>query len=83
MKRVISLLVLFVFSFSLLIINVKATEVTTNSAMGTVLYCVDNNSVLYGKNENVKMKMASTTKLMTALLTIEYAEKHNNPIVTF
>lgn len=82
MKRVISLLVLFVFSFSLLTINVKATEVTT-SAMGTVLYCVDNNSVLYGKNENVKMKMASTTKLMTALLTIEYAEKHNNPIVTF
>ena len=64
MKRVISLLVLFVFSFSLLTINVKATEVTT-SAMGTVLYCVDNNSVLYGKNENVNTEIL--LKICTAL----------------
>lgn len=31
----------------------------------------DSKVVLYGKNENVKAKMASTTKIMTALVTIE------------
>lgn len=82
MKRIVVLLLSVTLLFSAFTINVSAKEVTT-SALGTVLYCVDNNTVLYGNNQNVKMKMASTTKLMTALLTLEYAEKHNNPIVTF
>lgn len=82
MKKITVLIVCFVFSFSLLNFTAKATDVST-SAMGTVLYCANNKNVVYGKNENVKMKMASTTKLMTTLLALEYAEKHKNPTVTF
>ena len=52
------------------------------SAKATVLFCADNGKVLFSQNANDKMKMASTTKLMTSLITLEYAEK-DNKIVTF
>lgn len=59
--------------------NYSAEEITT-SASAAVLYCVDNNTVLYQRNMNKRLKMASTTKLMTALLTLEVAEKHDKTV---
>lgn len=50
------------------------------SAHSAVLYCVNNNRVLFGKNENEKMKMASTTKVMTTLLALEQANSYNREI---
>lgn len=41
------------------------------SAECACLYLPHNNSVLYGKNENRRHPMASTTKIMTALVAIE------------
>ena len=40
---------------------------------------IDRNSkaILYGKNENMKTKMASTTKIMTSLIVIENTNLNN------
>ena len=47
-----------------------------------MLYCVENGEIILSKNENKRMKPASTTKLMTTLLTLEAAAK-NDRIITF
>lgn len=52
------------------------------SAQAYVLYCVENDSVLLSKNADTKMKMASTTKIMTTLLTLEQSAK-NDVLVEF
>ncbi len=45
----------------------------TPSASAYVLYCADSGDVLLGSNINTRMGMASTTKIMTALITLEKA----------
>ena len=45
-----------------------------------MLYCPDNKAIYYSKNENKVIAPASTTKIMTALLTLEYAEKNNKRV---
>ena len=52
------------------------------SAQAFVLYCVENGEIILSKNESKAMKPASTTKLMTVLLTLEEAAK-NDRVVTF
>lgn len=47
-----------------------------------MLYCVENGEIILSKNESKRMKPASTTKLMTTLLTLEAAAK-NDRIITF
>lgn len=47
------------------------------SAQTYVLYCVNNNKVYCSKNENQKMKPASTTKILTSLIALEYADANN------
>ncbi len=43
----------------------------TVSAKAAVLICADNGEVVFEKNAHEKLSMASTTKIMTALITIE------------
>lgn len=76
MKRVIAVLLVLLSlgSFSL---SADGVSVSANSA---VLYCADNNTVYFSKNENKRIYPASTTKIMTALLTLEYAEKNNKKV---
>lgn len=77
MKRIISV---FLISIIVLIsVPVVSAEVNV-SAEAAVLYCPQNNEVYYSKNENKLMKPASTTKIMTALLTLEYARKNNKQV---
>ena len=52
------------------------------SASAFVLYCPDNGSVLLSRAPHAKMKPASTTKLMTSLLTLEAASKGDS-LLTF
>lgn len=81
MKRIVSavLSVLFVFSFS---VSVKAEEKAeiNVSAEAYVLYCADNGQIISSKNENKKMKPASTTKIMTSLLALEEASSQNKKV---
>lgn len=52
------------------------------SAQAYVLYCPQNGSIILSKNKDERRKPASTTKLMTTLLTLEQASK-GNKTVTF
>lgn len=61
---------------------VCAAEEPETSAEAFVLYCAENGEIILSKNENKRMKPASTTKLMTALITLEEAAK-NDRLVTF
>ena len=71
LKKIIS----FVLSFA--IFNVFAT-VSNGASLGVsaqsaVLMCVNSGEVLYSKNENKHLPMASTTKIMTSLIALEAA----------
>ncbi len=77
--------VCFILSFCVLVITSSATACAKDlslSAQAYVLYCVENDTLLLQKNAECKMKMASTTKIMTTLLTLEESEK-NDRLVKF
>ncbi|MFI3174692.1 MAG: D-alanyl-D-alanine carboxypeptidase family protein [Bacillota bacterium] len=50
---------------------VQAADLSSVHAAGAVLLDPDNGRVLWGKNEEIPLAMASTTKIMTALLVLE------------
>ena len=52
---------------------VEQDELTINSR-AAVVYDRSTGTVLYGKNENTRKPMASTTKIMTAIVVIENAD---------
>ena len=70
MKKTVSIIVSFIlmFSFSL---NIQAKEQPEVKALGAVLMDMDTGRILWGKNENEPLAMASTTKIMTAIIAIE------------
>lgn len=51
------------------------------SARSAILICADDGSVLWEKDAHRQAAMASTTKIMTALLTLEEAERSGDPAV--
>ena len=81
MKRIVSavLSVLFVFAYSNPVKAEDNTKVKV-SAEAYVLYCSDNGQIISSKNENKKMKPASTTKIMTSLLALEEASSRNKKV---
>ncbi len=52
------------------------------SAQSAVLMCVNDGKVLYSKNENKELSMASTTKIMTSLIALEAATPDREIVVT-
>ncbi|MDR1630755.1 MAG: D-alanyl-D-alanine carboxypeptidase, partial [Oscillospiraceae bacterium] len=52
------------------------------SAKAAVLYCPDTGEVLFAKNKDMRLPMASTTKIMTSLLAIESNTPDLNVIVS-
>lgn len=64
LKKVITL----VLCLSLLPVSAKALS---TSAEASIVICADTNQVLYGQSHHKKMAMASTTKIMTAILALE------------
>lgn len=83
------LAVIFV-SFSVILWGQNASAVTEKeteavpelSAHAAALYCVNTGEFLIEKNSSEKMPMASTTKILTSLITLESSAK-NNKTVTF
>lgn len=59
---------LLVFAFSFESFALADGDLSASSA---VLYCAENGKVLYEKSSSEKRSMASTTKIMTALLALE------------
>lgn len=81
MKRFLATVLCFSFLF-IFSISARAEDVPAPAAKAFVLYCVENGEIILSKNENERMKPASTTKLMTTLLTLEEAAK-NDRVITF
>ncbi len=76
MKRTVAI-ILAIFLLGCFPLNTGALSVFAQSA---VLYCVDNGKVYFSKNENKRMRPASTTKILTALITLEFAQKNNRKV---
>ncbi|MCI9273070.1 MAG: D-alanyl-D-alanine carboxypeptidase [Clostridiales bacterium] len=50
------------------------------SARAAIVMCADNGKVLFAKNEKETLSMASTTKIMTAMLTLEAAQADDKEV---
>lgn len=62
-------------------ISNKAEDLNINSR-AAIIYDRNSKEVIYGKNENEKRKMASTTKIMTAIVVIENGKLEDTVIVS-
>lgn len=70
-NRFFIILLLLALTFSVFTVFIYSGNVPTVSAKSAALYEPSTKSFLYTKNENQRLPMASTTKIMTALLAIE------------
>ena len=52
----------------------QGNTIRSLSAVGAVLMDADSQRILYGKNENKVLAMASTTKIMTCIVALEHAD---------
>lgn len=73
MKNKITVVIILLFLFATApCVRVQAEETNLDLyARGAVLMDADSGRVLYGKEEDVKLPMASTTKIMTCILALE------------
>ncbi len=71
MKKIVNItiitLIIYIFTFSFNLENVSAYTVSK----GECVIEANSGRILYSENENVKLPMASTTKILTALTVIE------------
>lgn len=74
-KKILTFLGIACFIFFQFEYFAKCLDVSAKSA---ILMCADSGSVLFAKNENMPLPMASTTKIMTSLLTLENIEAFGN-----
>ena len=77
MKNILKIITLFLLFFTL---NAKALEFDISSK-NVLLYNLDSNEVLYEKQSDEKVQIASLTKLMTALITVENVEDINRQVI--
>ncbi len=78
MKRIFGFLLCIIL---LVPINIRGEELGLSSR-GAVLIDAETNRVLYGKDENENMAMASTTKIMTCIIALEYGDLDEVAIVS-
>ncbi len=75
---VVFLFVVFMSCFS---VSAKADSQSLGvSAHSAVLYCVNNDSVIFEKNSTEKMSMASTTKILTTLIALEHSQAEDKEV---
>lgn len=77
MKK-IALKLLIIVYILLPITNIKALEINSENA---VLYNMNEDTILYEKNSDEKVKVASLTKIMTTILAIENIEDYKKEII--
>lgn len=73
MKKSVKSVIFFLLAMSfalLLSIPMRASQPSV-SAKAAIVYCLENGTVLYSKNSDTCLPMASTTKIMSTLLTLE------------
>lgn len=73
----VAVMLIFILLFSVMTIYAfgeKKNTKTNVSARSAALYLPETKTFLYTKNSSVPMPMASTTKIMTALIALEHSE---------
>ena len=80
-RRFTGIFCAFLLLISLDFKGAEAQEIGV-SAQSAVLISADTLTVLYEKNADTQLSMASTTKIMTALLALEEAERSDDPVVS-
>ena len=73
-EKIIAVLISAALLFSIFTILVSSGQAPKTSARAAALYEPKSDTFLYTKNENQRLGMASTTKIMTALVALENAE---------
>lgn len=63
----------FSSTFPSITVSSESTSEPTINSRAAIVYERSSGSILYGKSENEKRKMASTTKIMTAIVVLETA----------
>lgn len=84
-KRVAAVCTVIVLALTSVITPVNATDdktvaKPTLSAQGAVLLCVNNGEYILDKDSEKQMPMASTTKILTALMALEQASSENKVV---
>lgn len=79
MKKITKYIILFIFLFTITF-NVYALEVPSVSSKNIILVNMDNDDVLYEKNADDKVAIASVTKVMTALVGVEHIDDYNKTV---
>lgn len=83
LKRLISFYLICAIFISSLSVHAQEKVDSENlsiSAKSSILICADSGMVIYSKNEHQKLAMASTTKIMTALLAFEKSESNDKEV---
>ena len=80
MKKAVSLILSLIIAISVSFTAYAQDEKLSISAEAYVLFCADNGKILNSKNENKKMKPASTTKLMTSLIALEESASNDKQV---
>ena len=76
MKKILSLIIIFI----LFIGKINALELNISSE-SAILYNLDSGEVLYEKNSDEVRQIASLTKIMTALVTIENVDNLDKQVI--
>ena len=79
MKRLFCIALAAIMLVYVGVLPVSSAEVET-SAQAYALYCPDNGELLLSSNPDKRLSMASTTKIMTALITLEHAASDNKTV---
>lgn len=85
MKKILVIFLVMVMFVSIGKVPVNAEDTQGGGGLGisaesAVLICADNGQVIFGKNENEKRAIASTTKIMTSLLALESCEAEDKKV---
>lgn len=73
--------VIFLLTMCCFSVGAESDDKTISvSAQSAFLLCVNNNSVVFEKNSDTRMSMASTTKIMTTLITLEHSQSDNKEV---
>ena len=76
-KAVVTVIMIFLMST-----NAFGYDISSVKAIGAVLMDMESGRVLWGKNEAKPLAMASTTKIMTCILTLEHADLDNLVLIS-
>ena len=81
-KTLLYFLILSTFLISMMALLASADTSMNNKAKSSALYNPDTNSFLYTNNADLKLPLASTTKIITALIAIENLDPNELITVT-